>query len=212
MIASVKVLIKTEWERLRKEVILLDAKLKSEVGPIPTMQMCELLIAGEDHRFRSHPGVDLIGLMRAIWKNFVFRKRQGGSTIAMQLVRTITGRYEKTWKRKIYEIVLAVLLTHHFGRDHLPFYYLYIAYYGWRMNNFRQACTRLGIRPDTVGEIEAARLVARLKYPQPSQYKAERIRKIERRARHLVALKNQCETKGNLYATIQNCRATARSY
>jgi len=204
--------IKTEWERLRKEVIRLDSKLDSGAGPIPTIQMCELLIAGEDHRFRSHPGVDLIALMRAICKTFVFHERQGGSTIAMQLVRTITGRYEMTWKRKIYEIVLAVLLTHHFGRDRLPMYYLYIAYYGWRMNNFRQACTRLRIKPDSVDEMEAARLVARLKYPEPSQYKAERLRKVERRARHLVALKNQCETMGDPYATIQNCSATPTSH
>ncbi len=207
-----KLPIKTEWERLRKEVIRFDAKLKSGVGPIPTLQMCELLITGEDHRFQFHPGVDLIALMRAIWKTFVFHERQGGSTIAMQLVRTITGRYEKTWKRKIYEIVLAVLLTRHFGRDRLPMCYLYIAYYGWRMNNFRQACTRLRIKPDTVDEMEAARLVARLKYPEPRKYKAERIREIERRARHLVALKNQCETTGDLYATIQNCSATPRSH
>lgn len=204
--------IKTEWERLRKEVIRFDAKLESGSCPVPTIQMCELLIAGEDHRFRFHPGVDLIGLMRAIWKTFVFHEQQGGSTIAMQIVRTITGRYEKTWKRKIYEIVLAVLLTHHFGRDRLPMWYLCIAYYGWRMNNFRQACTRLRIKPDSVDEMEAARLVARLKYPEPSQFKADRIRNIERRARHLVALKKQCETIGNLYATIQNCSATPASH
>jgi membrane peptidoglycan carboxypeptidase len=204
-----KLSIKTEWEKFRREVIRLDTKLESGDGPIPTIQMCELLIAGEDHRFRSHSGVDLIGLMRAIWKTLVFRERQGGSTIAMQFVRTITGRYEKTLKRKIYEIIFAVLLTHHFGRDRLPMWYLCIAYYGWRMNNFRQACTRLRIKPDSIDEIEAARLVARLKYPEPAQCKAERIRKIERRARHLVALKNQCETIGELYATIQNCSATS---
>lgn len=207
-----KLPIETEWEKLRREVIRLDTKLESGACPIPTLQMCELLIAGEDHRFRSHPGVDLIGLIRAIWKTFAFRKRQGGSTIAMQLVRTITGRYEKTWKRKIYEIILAVLLTHHFGRDRLPMWYLCIAYYGWRMNNFRQACIRLKIKPDSADEMKAARLVARLKYPEPSQYKVERIRKIESRARHLVALKNQCEAIGGLNATIQNCSATPTSH
>lgn len=202
--------LKTEWDRLRKEVQRLDAEVRTGIKPIPTTQMCELLVAGEDCRFGFHPGVDLIGLVRAMWKTVFFHERQGGSTIAMQLVRTISGRYEKTLRRKLREIVLSLLLTYHFGRERLPLCYLYIAYYGWRMNNFAQACARLGIKPDTIDEMEAARLVARLKYPEPSQYRAERIRKIERRAGHLVALMNQRYTTGDFYGTVQSCSTTPR--
>ena len=202
--------LKAEWDRLRREVQRVDAEMQSGVKPTPTTLMCELLIAGEDRRFRFHPGVDPVGLVRAIWKTIVFHERQGGSTIAMQLVRTVSGRYEKTLKRKCSEIVLSLLLTHHFGRERLPMFYLYVAYYGWRMNNFRQACARLGIKLDAIDDMEAARLVARLKYPQPCRYGAERIRRIERRARHLIALKDHRHMTGDSYGTVQSCRATPR--
>jgi membrane carboxypeptidase/penicillin-binding protein len=68
---TIKLPIKPEWEKLRNEVIQIQVKLESEIGPIPTIQMCDLLIAGEDHRFRFHPGFDLIGLMRAIWRTLI---------------------------------------------------------------------------------------------------------------------------------------------
>ena len=65
----------------------------------------------------------------------------------MQLVRTVTGRYERTWRRKLLEMVLAVRLTRHIGRDRLPTLYLWVAYYGWRMNGFKQACFTITLCP-----------------------------------------------------------------
>ncbi len=83
---------------------------------MPTTQMCKFLIVGEDHRFYYHPGVDILALCRAVWKNVFSGTRQGASTIAMQFVRTITGRYEKTWRRKVIEIFLAVRLSQHVSK------------------------------------------------------------------------------------------------
>ena len=53
----------------------------------------------------------------------------------MQFVRTVTGRYDRTWRRKLLEMTLAVRSTRHIGRDRLPALYLWVAYYGWRMNS-----------------------------------------------------------------------------
>ncbi len=205
-----KLSIKSEWKIVKEKLIKIDSKLKTETTPIPTRQMCELLIAGEDHRFRFHPGVDIIGLMRSIWKTIIYRNRQGGSTIAMQLVRTLTGRYEKTFLRKIREIILALMATKHFGKNSLPMCYLYVGYYGWRMNNFKQACIKLSIEPELVDEFEAAKLIARLKYPEPGKYSSDRFYKIERRARHLISIKNNKNIIG-IYGTFQNYGAASRS-
>lgn len=111
--------------------------LECAPGPKPTSEMCAFLILGEDQRIESHVGVDPIALVRSIWITCIYRRRQGGSTIAMQLVRTITQRYERTIWRKITEIILAVRLTHAFNRKDIPRIYLWVAYYGWNMHGFR---------------------------------------------------------------------------
>ena len=149
--------------------------------------MCRYLIAGEDHRLRYHPGVDPIAMCRAVWSTLFIGSRQGGSTIAMQFVRTVTGRYDNTCRRKLCEIILAVYLTLRFGRLHLPKLYLWVAYYGWGMNNFLHACERLNLDPDNLGELETAEFVARLKYPEPRSLTSQRRRQIRARARHLIA-------------------------
>jgi membrane carboxypeptidase/penicillin-binding protein PbpC len=160
--------------------------------------MCRLLILGEDHRYNIHPGVDPIAICRALWRTYFCRRPEGGSTIAMQLVRTISGRYEKTPTRKILEIVLAVRLTKHVDRERLPCLYLWVAYYGWRMNNFLQACDRLSIDPNSSSLEDAAQLVARLKYPEPRISNLERKRKIEVRCAYLA---NRYRNRGNRLRT-----------
>ena len=65
-------------------------------------------IAIEDERYYSHKGVDYEGLVRAATKNFASRKTvQGGSTITMQLVRSLYASSERTYERKIREAKLA---------------------------------------------------------------------------------------------------------
>ena len=178
------------WEVLRQKVDGIVAEIDSSDCPKPTHRMCEFLMAGEDHRFYSHPGVDPIAMCRAIWKTVFCDCRQGGSTIAMQLVRTVTRRYEWTCRRKLVEIILAVRLTRHLGRERLPVLYLWVAYYGWGMNNFTQACSRTLIDPLSASDLESALLVARLKYPEPRCLHQEHLRRIYRRASHLMSLRS----------------------
>jgi membrane peptidoglycan carboxypeptidase len=187
----VQVSINTKWNQLRDSIEKLELELAYTEFPKPTRQMCEFLVAGEDRRFYLHPGVDPIALCRALWKTCFCGSRQGASTIAMQLVRTTIGCYEQTLRRKLIEIYLAVRLSEHVSRDNLPILYLWVAYYGWRMNDYQQACIRLEIDPRTVNALEAAKLVARLKYPEPKRYNAERTRAIHRRAHHLITMANR---------------------
>lgn len=201
------------WEKVRDTVDRIEAQLVAGDIPSPTSEMCEFLIVGEDHRFYNHFGVDLIAVCRALWKTFVFNERQGASTIAMQLVRTITGHYERTFRRKLLEMVLAIRLTHYIDRERLPALYLCAAYYGWRMNNFREACSRLKLKLNSINEMQAAKIVARLKYPEPSVFSIKRSQQIEHRARHLVMLRHQVKYHSKIsYGSIQNPKSIVNSY
>ena len=152
----------------------------------PNRQMCELLVAGEDHRIALHPGVDPLALCRAAWRTYGRGRVEGGSTVAMQLVRVLTGRFENSWRRKMREMVLAVVATRCAHWSELTSLYLLVGYYGWRMNGFGQACERLEIDPRTCSLRESAMLVARLKYPQPRHCSAVRWAQIVRRGEYLM--------------------------
>lgn len=164
------------------------AELEYSSGPKPTSEMCELLILGEDQRIDSHIGVDPIALARSVWMTCVYRRCQGGSTIAMQLVRTITGRYERTIWRKITEIILAIRLTHAFDRSDIARIYLWLAYYGWNMHGFQLAYKKLAMETGAGATIDAANLVARLKYPQPRYNDQRQLGRIGQRVQHLLTL------------------------
>ena len=173
----VRATIEVEWRRLRRFPEL-----------VPPTAAQQLLVSGEDHRHSRHPGFDPIAIGRAVWRRVSRRSREGASTIEQQIVRVITGRYERTYRRKIKEIVLATLVAYWFPKSVLPAIYLSIGYYGWRMNGYTQACHRLGFSSCPLSLDQAARLVARLKYPEPKHSPRHRILQIERRATHLCHL------------------------
>ena len=79
--------------------------------------MVHAFLAAEDDRFFEHPGVDVFGLMRAVIELVrTGEKRQGGSTITMQVARNFYLSREKTYLRKLSEIILAF---HNFVQNHL---------------------------------------------------------------------------------------------
>lgn len=173
-------------EALRQAIDAARADL--EVADLrPNRQMRELLVAGEDHRIELHPGVDPLALCRAAWRTYGRRRVEGGSTVAMQLVRVLTGRFEDSWRRKIREIALAVIATRYAHWSELTSLYLLVAYYGWRMNGFGEACARLGIDPERCSLQDSAMLVARLKYPQPRHCPPARWAQIAERGEYLIA-------------------------
>ena len=94
-------------------------------------EMRAAMIAVEDKRFRSHVGVDPIGIARS----FMVRVesghwRQGGSTITQQLARNIFLTNSRTFARKLKEIVLALALERKFSKDQILELYLNRVYFG----------------------------------------------------------------------------------
>ena len=176
------------WIRLRNIMDGLEQELLETNSAKPNLRMCEFLVLAEDRRFPRHPGFDILALCRATWKTLFCHSRQGGSTIAMQLVRTVEGRREATVKRKITEIVLAVLLSRYVPTHKIPALYLWSAYYGWNMEGFKRACIALQIDPQRSTALEDAYLVACLKYPQRKIGEPAHRARIQRRAAHIISL------------------------
>ena len=85
----------------------------------------------EDRRFDEHHGVDLRGILRAIWVNLrAGRVVQGGSTLTQQLVKNYFLTDEQTAGRKITEAVMALRLEKHFPKDDILVAYLNEVYLG----------------------------------------------------------------------------------
>ncbi|NEX87767.1 transglycosylase domain-containing protein [Aeromonas rivipollensis] len=144
------------------------------------------LVVGEDHRFWNHSGVDYFSLLRAVIKTGFFKNREGGSTIAMQLVRVITSNYQVTLKRKVIEIFLAKKITRIYGREKILNKYLQMAYFGWNMHGVIDASTKLKINIRNMSLVDAAELIARLKYPQSRFHNPIQDSKIKRRSVYIV--------------------------
>jgi len=90
-----------------------------EPGDLPLLT-AQAAVATEDANFYQHGGVDLRGVLRAMWKNWrTGRREEGASTITMQLARQLFLHRDKTWKRKIEEAFLAVELEKHYSKQQL---------------------------------------------------------------------------------------------
>jgi penicillin-binding protein 1A len=96
--------------------------------PKPVIQA---FLAAEDNRFFDHPGVDYQGLARAIFSFLrTGEKRQGGSTITMQVARNFFLSSEKTFFRKVKEILLAVKIESKLPKERILELYLNKIYFG----------------------------------------------------------------------------------
>jgi len=91
------------------------------------------ILATEDDRFFEHPGVDYQGLLRAAMELIrTGEKRQGGSTITMQVARNFFLSSEKTYLRKLTEIFLALKIERHLSKQEILELYLNKIYFGHR--------------------------------------------------------------------------------
>ncbi|MEQ8667146.1 MAG: PBP1A family penicillin-binding protein [Rhodospirillales bacterium] len=91
----------------------------------------QAVMAIEDRRFRSHFGLDPVGLARAMWANLrAGRVVQGGSTITQQVAKNLFLTPERTIKRKVQELLLALWLESKFTKDEIMTVYLNRVYLG----------------------------------------------------------------------------------
>ena len=156
-----------------------DAKLIGEFGEmrrlpleftqVPT-PLVHAVLAAEDDRFYQHPGVDYQGLLRAAFALVrTGEKRQGGSTITMQVARNYFLSSEKTFLRKLKEILLALRIEREFSKDEILTLYLNKIYCGNR--SYGIAAAAQFYYGKDVGQLSVAQMAMIAGLPKaPSKY------------------------------------------
>lgn len=129
--------------------------------------VAESVVAIEDKRFFLHNGVDLVGIVRAFYNNFMAGKIvQGGSTITQQLAKNLFLSNSRSIKRKVQEFVLALWLERKFTKKQILSIYLNRMYYGAGAYGIDAAAYRyFGKQAKQLTLYESAKLSGILKSP-----------------------------------------------
>lgn len=101
------------------------------------------VLALEDRRFWVHHGVDVRGVARVLVRRAQGRRAGGASTIEMQFVRMVTKRAERTLRRKVREMLLALILSHNVPKRTIVASYLCRAYVGHNLRGMESGAQAL---------------------------------------------------------------------
>ena len=118
---------------------------KNEGVPIKVVpaSLKNAIIAIEDHRFYKHNGVDLIGTIRALFRDLKAGGMvEGGSTITQQLTKNTILTSEKTLKRKMQEVFLAIAVERKYSKSEILQMYMNQIYFGDGAYGIKQAASK----------------------------------------------------------------------
>lgn len=102
--------------------------------------MKQAILAAEDERFYQHGGIDTLGMARAAIMNLTSGgKKQGASTITQQVARNFFLSSEKTYTRKLYEVLLSFKIEHNLSKDQILELYINQIFLGQRAYGFSSA-------------------------------------------------------------------------
>jgi len=127
---------------------------------VPPEEIPEVLkraiLAAEDAEFYQHEGLDYRGIARAFLKNLISgQTKQGASTITQQVVKTFLLSPERTYERKIKEIILARRIEENLTKDEILYLYLNQIYFGHGRYGVEEASRHYfgkGVKDLTLGE------------------------------------------------------------
>lgn len=127
----------------------------------------QAVVAIEDRRFFDHCGVDFVGIFRALFVDLLNRKlMQGGSTLTQQLAKNLFFSQNRSFKRKVQEIVLSIWLEKKFSKQQILSIYLNRVYFGAGAYGIDAAAYRFfGKSATKLTLYEAAKLAGLLKSP-----------------------------------------------
>lgn len=146
------------------------------------------LVVAEDHRAKSHKGIDWISIFRVILLFPFTRRLKGISTIEQQYVRTVIRRKGNLWFCKMLELRDARMLATRFPKEVIWGAYLSRAYYGANMLGYHQARHQFSHPSEIMSFKLAAEIVACLKYPRPRTPNPAWIEKHQNRVFHILKL------------------------
>ncbi len=154
--------------------------------------MIDAMTSIEDRRFRSHFGIDPIGIVRSVYVRTVKGHfTQGGSTITQQLARNVFLTNHKDFTRKFKEAILAMAMERKYGKDAILEAYLNKAYFGGGAYGIDAASRRFFGHPASKLSVAEAAIIAGL-VKAPSNYSptADAAAAIDRAKVVLVAMKD----------------------
>jgi membrane peptidoglycan carboxypeptidase len=146
-------------------------------GPQVPRYFAEALVATEDHRFYSDPGVDPLAMARAAFSWVTGQHDQGGSTIDQQLAKNLYTSGHSGFTQVIEQMALAVKLNTTYSRAQILQMYAEVAYYGHGYYGLGDAsCGYFGRTPAELSLVQAAMLAGVVNaptYDDPLVYPAQ---------------------------------------
>ncbi|HEX4257830.1 MAG TPA: biosynthetic peptidoglycan transglycosylase [Streptosporangiaceae bacterium] len=135
-------------------------------GVQPPTRFTQALVATEDHRFYSTPGVDPLAVARLIAGDLVGKNDQGGSTLEQQLAKNLYTSGRSGWTVKLEQVMLAIKLDTKYTKAQILQMYAEIAYYGSNYYGLQAAsCGYFGVQPSQLSWPEAAFLAGVVNAP-----------------------------------------------
>ena len=108
-------------------------------GPVVPENFARPLVATEDHRFYSEPGVDLLAVGRVVQAKVTNGSDQGGATIEQQLAKMLYTPGQAGFNAELKQVVLAVKLNLAYSKQQILDLYAEVAYYGHGFYGLEQA-------------------------------------------------------------------------
>jgi membrane peptidoglycan carboxypeptidase len=147
-------------------------------GPQVPEYFAQALVATEDHRFYSDPGIDPLALARVVFSYVTGKQDQGGSTIDQQLAKNLyTSGNSDGLAQKVEQVALAIKLNRAYSRAQILQMYAEIAYYGHGYYGLAAAsCGYFGREPGQLTLVQAAMLAGVVNaptYDDPLTYPAQ---------------------------------------
>lgn len=179
-----KFFITTELEQMAKIVMY---KVNEETVRKTTYSysLAKATVILEDKRFHTHVGFDYKAIVRSLFYNLYKSQKSGASTIEQQLVRTITGKKERTLKRKIKEIYVAYKVSKTFTKKEIINAYLHLAYFGTDTIGCSAISSKLlNKKIEDLTIYESFLIASCLKYPVPRISNENWRKKVEHRTKY----------------------------
>jgi len=177
--------LRTTISKIKNDLRKIEEKILTQPNDKVLNNVEIAVLALEDHRFFTHSGIDIYSVAREIVRTVLRRPHGGASTIEMQFVRTVTGYKERTLKRKMYEMLLALITKRRYQKLIILRSYLTYAYFGSHAIGIEQASSIIfGKASRELSWEEAFYIASALVYPRPLHPSPVWNAKILRRAKY----------------------------
>lgn len=174
--------------QLHLDLFKVHGKFKYDfANPLTDLEILVLIL--EDRRFFEHHGMDIISCVRELIRAATLHRFGGASTVDMQFVRTATGYRRRTLRRKLYEMLLALIIQYRYNKFEILRSYLACAYFGSHLYGTERAARKVfNTSSHQLTFDQSAELAAMLVYPCPLRPTPEWWAKVRGRANYAKRL------------------------